>query len=438
MGPDYEPLAAHRPQVGPTPAVELLWAVEPEDDASVPASAGTSRERGLKSGTAIGRIRWLARVRRARGRLDRPADPQHARLPAKNSSGTRMPRGGPAAVRAVRPGDVALLFRALTNVDYYEEALRRYGIDYYLVGGHAFYAQQEIFDIVNLLRALANPCDEVSLAGVLRSPMFGTARRNASFPARHGFPAGFGGRAVRPDIERRRLDRLRTSAQQDAASRFAAATLAELRADEGPAARSRDCSNRPWPAPAMTPCCWPSSWASGSWPTCTNSSTQPGPFDAAGIFTLADFITQLSQFVARQPDEPLAATQPESINAVRLMSIHQSKGLEFPVVVVADLDRSGAPAGNRVAFTPELGPMVQCKDCTSGYDLFHAGRKDEDLAELARLLYVATTRAADYLILAAGVPEVGSSRGPWTDWSTGGSIRPAAWPRLPAPGPWPA
>ena len=65
------------------------------------------------------------------------------------------------------------MFRALTNVEYYEEALRDHNIDYYLVGGHAFYAQQEIFDIVNLLRAVASPCDEVSLVGVLRSPMFG-------------------------------------------------------------------------------------------------------------------------------------------------------------------------------------------------------------------------------------------------------------------------
>ena len=72
-----------------------------------------------------------------------------------------------------KQGDFALLFRALTNVEYYEEALRRHGIDYYLVGGHAFYAQQEIYDLLNLLRTLDSPCDEVSLAGVLRSPMFG-------------------------------------------------------------------------------------------------------------------------------------------------------------------------------------------------------------------------------------------------------------------------
>ena len=80
--------------------------------------------------------------------------------------------------------------------------------------------------------------------------------------------------------------------------------------------------------------------------------------DAAGIFTLADFITQLSQFVAQQPDEPLAATQPESLDAVRLMTIHQSKGLEFPVVVVADLDRPRRFASGSVAFTRRLGPMV--------------------------------------------------------------------------------
>src|SRR5262249_55218930 len=70
----------------------------------------------------------------------------------------------------VRLGDVVLLFRAMTNVELYEGALRRYGLDYYLVGGRAFFAQQEIYDLLNLLRALENPQDRVSLAGALRSP----------------------------------------------------------------------------------------------------------------------------------------------------------------------------------------------------------------------------------------------------------------------------
>ena len=147
---------------------------------------------------------------------------------------------------------------------------------------------------------------------------------------------------------------------------------------------------------------------------------QARQFDAAGIFTLADFITQLAQFVARQPDEPLAATQPESINAVRLMSIHQSKGLEFPIVVVVDLDRPRrGPTGRGGLYAGSLArwsaDVVRCPDCTSGYDLFAQAELDEEMAELSRLLYVATTRAADYLILSSGLEDLDRTRGPWLE-----------------------
>ena len=87
--------------------------------------------------------------------------------------------GRPAGGSSGQAGRRGHVVPRLTNVEYYEEALRRYGIDYYLVGGHAFYAQQEIYDLLNLLRTLNSPCDEVSLAGVLRSPMFGLLRRDA-------------------------------------------------------------------------------------------------------------------------------------------------------------------------------------------------------------------------------------------------------------------
>src|SRR5947209_20080252 len=73
-------------------------------------------------------------------------------------------------LRPVKAGDVVLLFRAMSNVHLYEAALRRHGLHYYLVGGRAFFAQQEIYDLLNLLRALENPQDAVSLAGTLRSP----------------------------------------------------------------------------------------------------------------------------------------------------------------------------------------------------------------------------------------------------------------------------
>jgi ATP-dependent helicase/nuclease subunit A len=310
------------------------------------------------------------------------------------------------AARAVRPGDVALLFRALSNVELYEEALRRYGIDYYLVGGRAFYAQQEIFDLLNLLRALCSPCDQVSLAGVLRSPFFGLLDETLFWLARH--PDGLCGGLFADDLPAELDPRQRGPVES------AAAVLRELRAmkDRVPIAQliGEVLSRTGYDAILLAEFLGERKLAN-----LRKLIEQARSFDRSGVFTLADFITQLSQFVARQPDEPLAATHPESSEVVRLMTIHQAKGLEFPVVVVPDVDRARRGSLTSVAFTPQLGPMVKYRDTRSGFDLHMLAEADEDRAELVRLLYVATTRAADYLILSAGLRELGSARGPWME-----------------------
>ena len=431
MGAEYEPLEAHRTQLGQTPAVEFIWAIEPEEnDLPSPFGRGGGGEDGGNDAESEGspaernrrrEARWIAR--RIRAMLDSGEklvwDKDAALIPGP-SPGSRG-----ESVRAVRPGDITLLFRALTNVEYYEEALREHGIDYYLVGGHAFYAQQEFFDIVNLLRAVANPCDEVALAGVLRSPMFSILDETLYRLSKHerGLSGGFWsvipyvrlsslahptGQAGKPDaldsIADDELDRLC----------FAAQTLAELRAekDRTPIAEliHKALERTGYDAALLAEFLGERKLAN-----LHKLIEQARDFDAAGIFTLADFIVQLSQFVARQPDEPLAATQPESINAVRLMSIHQSKGLEFPVVFVVDLDRPRRVAGDGVAFTPDLGPMVRLSDCTSGYHLFQQVELEEDMAELTRLLYVAATRAGDYLVLSSGLTDLDRPRGPWLE-----------------------
>ena len=460
LGPEYESLNAHRPQLGPRPAVEFLWAIEPEADAAentAPLPAGDAD----RAGSPTERIRrreaeWIAR--RLRGMIDSGEklvwDNQTAR--ADHDHASIAPDMAPQpALRAVRPGDITLLFRALTNVEYYEEALRRYDIDYYLVGGHAFYAQQEIYDIVNLLRAVASPCDEVSLAGILRSPMFGLLDETLYWLSKHagGLSGGFwsvledqrgAGRRVEqecvasagppmhddggPALATQSCPTLQflqnvldpIAPEEQTRVRFAAETLGELRdmKDRVPIAQliHRALERTGYDALLLAEFLGERKLAN-----LHKLIEQARQFDAAGIFTLADFITQLAQFVARQPDEPLAATQPESINAVRLMSIHQSKGLEFPIVVVVDIDRPRRGSTGAVAFTPRLGPMVRrpwvdgARGCTSGFELFAQAELDEEMAELSRLLYVATTRAADYLILSSGMEDLDRPRGPWLE-----------------------
>jgi len=385
LGPEYEPLRPYRPQVAPLPAVEFLWAPVEGEEGKKPTE-GELRRREAD---------WVAR--RIRAMLD-------AGEPVVLDEET-LGTGAPAA-RPVQPGDVALLFRALSNVDLYEEALRRYGIDYYLVGGHAFYAQQEIYDLVNLLRAVAGEADELSLAGVLRSPFFNLYDETLFWLGRHpeGLNAGLMADAPPAELDDEQRRRVR----------FAAATLRELRAvkDRLPVARliQEALARTGYDAVLLGEFLGERKLAN-----LHKLIDQARAMDRSGVFTLDDFIRQLSEFVVRQPQEPLAATCPESGDVVRLMTIHQSKGLEFPVVFLPDLGRRSRGSTATVGFTRELGPMVKKADAVTGFDLYRLVEEAEDRAETVRLLYVATTRAADYLVLSAGVQELGAARGPWME-----------------------
>jgi ATP-dependent helicase/nuclease subunit A len=352
---EYEPLAAHRKQVVPRPSVEFLWATDseprglsprlnadstpPPPSSSPSSSPSPSSPEDDYSPTERNRRReadWIAR--RIRAMLDG----------GEMLVGDRdAEKAGHPTVRAVKLGDIAILFRALTDVAYYEEALRRYGIDYYLVGGHAFYAQQEVYDLLNLLRALESPSDDVALIGVLRSPFFCLLDETIFWLSRHpqGARGGLFAEQHPPEL----------GEEQAIRARFAAVTIGELRAmkDRLPVAQliRLALDKTAYDAILLTEFLGERKLAN-----LYKLANQARSFDEAGVFSLADFITQLSEFVVRQPKEPLAATHAENMDVVRLMSIHQSKGLEFPVVFVADLELpedDDKENGEERSFTPK-------------------------------------------------------------------------------------
>lgn len=389
MGEDYEPLHAHRPQVSPTPAIEFLWATPGDKDAGAKNKQGKIPAGTLRRQEAD----WIAR--RIRAMLDEGQ-------PLVWDTTASEP-----AARTPRMGDFALLFRALSSVDVYESALRDYGLDYYLVGGRAFYAQQEIYDLANLLRALASEVDEVSLVGALRSPFFSLSDDTLYWLGQHhaGLAAGLFDTKYRPPIDeeqqrrkeraagvllelRSKKDRIAITALIQEALRltgFDAALLAEFLGERKLANLYKliDVARR---------------------------------MDAGGMFTLNDFVVQLTEFIAKQPAEPLASTLPESTDVIRLMTIHQSKGLEFPIVIIPDMERAKRSDSDPAAFHPELGPLVKAptgSKASTGLDLHRQIEGLEDEAETMRLLYVATTRAADYLILSAGLESIDQAKSSW-------------------------
>lgn len=387
--PTYEPLRAERSQVTPTPAVEFLWAVI--DDVN-------QRDTGAKDVARRRDAEFVAR--RIRAMLDH----------GEKIVADRQPDGS-WTPRTVKQGDIAILFRTLSDVQHYEEALRRYNIPYYLVGGHAFYAQQEIYDILNLLRALVSPADEVSLAGVLRSPIFAIEDETLFWLGQHRL----GLAAIWSDEPL--LDELTGTARERA--QFAAATLRHLR-DRKDRMPIVDLLNEALELTGYDAALLAEFMGERKLANLRKLLAQARTFDASGVLGLADFIVQLSEFVVRQPREPLAATHPEGTDVVRLMTIHQAKGLEFPVVFVPDVDRATRFDDRRAVWHDVLGPLIKLpaerssEKCVSGLDLYREAVAAEEDAERLRVLYVATTRAADYLVLSGGIFNLEQPAGQWT------------------------
>jgi ATP-dependent helicase/nuclease subunit A len=377
---DYEPLRAFHPQVNQGACVELLWSPRNESD-----NVNEARTREAD---------WIAR--RIALMVGREA----------------LVRDESGALRPVRQGDVVLLFRAMTNVHLYEAALRRHGLDYYLVGGRAFFAQQEIYDLLNLLRALENPQDGVALAGTLRSPfcclsdeaLFVLGRRRDGLWAGLHDPEAFArlpaDQCPAAERARRNLERWRTLKDRLPIARL----LGEVFADSGydAATQFEFLGDRK---------------LANLWKLLDLART----FDRSGLFGLADFIGRLGDLVRTQPREEQAATQPENADVVRLMTIHQAKGLEFPVVFVPDLTTTTGAAHQPVAhWDARLGCVVrppadeeQPPFPDFGWRLWQAGETVEDWHEDLRTLYVACTRAEDYLVLSAALPESFRPSGAW-------------------------
>ena len=344
----YEALTPSRPQVSATPAVEFMW---PKLDGIDKNSAGARDEARQRE------AEWIAR--RIRGMLD-----------WRRTVGGR--RGCRAEVGSVAPCSKRtspFCFARMSGVQYYEEALRRYGIDYYLVGGHAFYAQQEIYDVVNLLRSLVSPADQISLAGVLRSPMFALDDETLFWLGQHpqGLAAGLFADQLPAEL----------TAPQRERAKFAASTLGHL----------RECKDRLPIASLLNEAMALTGYdatllgeflGERKLANLRKLVEQARTFDRSGVLGLADFIVQLAEFVAKQPREPLAATHPEGANVVRLMTIHQAKGLEFPVVFVPDIDRTKHGEDESAVWHAELGPLVKLpraaeeEKSLSGLDLYRA------------------------------------------------------------------
>lgn len=291
-----------------------------------------------------------------------------------------------------RPGDVVVLTRASTDLAVYERALEGAGVPTFVVGGRGYWTHPQVVDLVAYLRALANPREEEAYWTVLFSPLCGLSLDGLVLVAAGAFDeldledAGRLARFEASFAEERRASRAVGPEQLiDRAMRWSSYDLALARRVDG---RRRLANVRKLMRLARE-------WEAGHGPDLPGfvrllerRSGGGGGGGAGG---------------AREAEAPIES---EALDAVRLMTIHRSKGLEFPVVCVADLGRGPSRGGAlvRLGSGGRLGLMISAPGVGSRTEaLDYAELKAEataaDRAEQRRLFYVAMTRAQERLIL---------------------------------------
>ncbi len=285
--------------------------------------------------------------------------------------------------------DVALLFRATTVFPVYEEALEKAGIPYVSVAGSGFYDRPEIRDILNLLRALADPWDDLGMMGFLRSPAVGM-RDFGIYQLRWG--SGDKGRSLHLMVTQRNWEGL--SEEDQLAAEKAAQLLEKL----GPLVGRVTVAEIIRQLLAET--FYYAVLAGGEervWRNVDKLMQDPYAQQTFSIHAYLEILEQLRVTGAREGEAP-----GEAGDAVQLMSIHKAKGLEFPVVVLADAGRQARISRDRWLPVSERGIAVKPDlwDYTPlPFRVASMIESEQEEAESNRLFYVAATRVKEKLIL---------------------------------------
>jgi len=315
--------------------------------------------------------------------------------------------------------DIAILFRRFTHIKLYERELRRKNIPYYLVKGRGFFGCQEIKDIINFLRYLDGENDEVALVGILRSPLVGISDETLYWLFK-----GVG-------KEKRPLTAVGIREQFiKVKDEISGEDIEKIEIFLKFFKQLRDKKDSLSPAELIEYTLRTTNYDS------IMLTTFQGEQKIANIkklielsrtFTrkktglLRDFITYLLKLVEEDAMESEAQTSLENANVVRLMTIHQAKGLEFPIVFLPDIGHSLKRGDDYVLFDESKGLALKLyREPQGTYESTMAHREitkmheRKEYAESKRLFYVAVTRARDYLVLSGEKPKKNTEC--WREW----------------------
>ncbi len=344
--PAYEPIFT--PDTSRTAAVS--WLFVPADPAQNPSADD------LRHNQAQAIARWI-----------------------KQHVGTLILQDG----RLLELGDIALLTRVGTNTRIYTDALRRHGLAFTTETDKDFFHKQEINDLLLFLRALADNQDKIALAGVLRSPFGGLRDEDLVYVAQTHFEWN----AL--------LDHPKTKPCMEVLSRF---TRLAGRVPVGRLVEQ-----------ILTETFFPQACAAAyegekSLAVLEQFARLAKQYQADGVASLLTFLADMQRQVSQHPDELDLPFVDEAADAVSILTVHKSKGLEFPVVILADLSRketavAAHPLTHLFSWQHGMYGLRAGKIADINLAFLEEEQAKHSRCEEVRILYVALTRAKEKLIL---------------------------------------
>ncbi len=376
LGELHQPLAATRaeaPHPGPHVSLRLL------------RGGGSKAQRQVSEARIIGRT-----------------------LKALLDAGTPVWDDARGQTRPLRPDDIAVLTRTWQPLAVYGEILPALGVPAVHSGGGNLLDTREAKDALAVLRFLADPGDDLALAALLRGPFMavddGTLYRFARALPQADDAARRSGRRKLPWWQA--LDGSDAPEPPLAAARDALREL--LRTPDWDAVRRLQLADSLTGYTAVLAAMPGAPRRLADW----SGFLELVRSLASGLGDAFSVTRRLRRLLRAGVEVPRPTLQAEG--AVTLLTIHRSKGLEWPLVVVADLERGSRRDAPAMLFDRRLGVAMRPLDAGGEplepalYTLLRARQRRREEAEARRLLYVALTRARDRLLLTAAAERRGA------------------------------
>ncbi len=288
-------------------------------------------------------------------------------------------------------GDMAILLRRRTHLSLFETAMRRFQIPFIVVKGIGFYDEPEVALLRELLSLLVDPMDDYSLFCLLRSPLFGIDYETIS-------------RLIDKKSEQPLLEVIGSVKQKNikkahnlisgwierARNTFLSILLEDILSETGG---------------------WQYYWEKQRHVNIKKFIRLIEQYESQGLSRL-DIREKLIR--ARQNDEAKANINAEGMNAVRIMTVHAAKGLEFPMVFLPSLDEDNIPRAKSIVVDEENGRVFMAYEEDSAKKKKREPfikRKEKEIEEEKRLFYVAVTRAQDFLCMLGVQKKEGKASG---------------------------